>query len=204
MGLFGNPPSVILILYSIFIFVYFFGQKKWQSAWNHGSEVKAIIATAILVLIFTETLAWLNNYFAGFKNPGELFSTNYFENIVVGSGFYVGITLAWLLINRFFSFTTTQAFVTYGFLGVFLEQNGTVFNQAAMFLGINPGMSLLMMLFVFLVHGSILGLIHLRLAPQFIGVHQTLWKYPTAIIAILVGVFMGTAISGLLAKVFFF
>jgi hypothetical protein len=46
----------MLILYSIFIFLSFHGSKKWQSFASQGGTNKAIIATGLLVLFFTETL----------------------------------------------------------------------------------------------------------------------------------------------------
>ena len=170
---------------------------------SRGGVVAIVITTGVLVLFLTETLAWLNNYFEGFKYPGALYSVNYFEDLLIGSGFYIGVTIVWLLVNKYFFFSITQAFVTYGFFGIFLEQSGAIFRLATETLKSNPAFALFMILFVFLVHGSILGLIHLRLAPRFTGSRRTIWKYPLAIIAIWIGVFFGTAFSSLLSKIVF-
>jgi hypothetical protein len=200
LGIFSKPVGAMLMLYSIFIFLSFYGSKKWQSFASQGGTSKAIITTGLLVLFFTETLAWLNNYFEGFKNTGALFSVNYFEDLLIGSGFYIGITAVWLILNRHFFFSQAQAFTMYGLFGVFLEQNGAVFRLAAQTAPSNFAFALIMILFVFLIHGSILGLIHLRLAPRLTGSRQTVWKYPLAIVAIWVGVFFGTALSTLLSR----
>jgi hypothetical protein len=88
----------------------------------------------------------------------------------------------------------------YGLFGVFLEQNGAVFRLAAQTAPSNFAFALIMILFVFLIHGSILGLIHLRLAPRLTGSRQTAWKYPLASRHTGRCIFLGTTLSTLLSR----
>jgi hypothetical protein len=203
LGIFATPPNVQLLLYSAFIFITYYGLVQWQSFASKGGFLKSGITTGLLVLFLTENIAWLNNYFEGFKNAGALFSTSYTENLFIGAGFYFGMTFAWLIVNHFFSFTTLQAFITYGVFGVFLEQKGAVLRSALDIGATHAGFALLIIVYVFLVHGSIMGLIHLRLLPKCIGKNKTFIKYPLAVFSIWVGATLGTALSVFLATYIF-
>lgn len=191
-----DPPSVMLFLYSIFVFVYFFFAKKWQFKVLKWGSVAVIVSTALIVLFMSESIAWIDQLWR--QQEGALFYPDYFPNLAIGSGFYIGMAAVWFLLNTYFSFTTREAFVTYGLFGIFFEQLAAVFLQAVAFLFSNPLASVYLVVFVFLVHGSILGLMHMRMKPLFKGTRNTIWKYPVAIIVIAAGAYAGTFVTFIL------
>jgi hypothetical protein len=203
LGVFADPPTVMVILYSIFVFAYLWNENKNAAAEIGKNKWVSLLVNALIVLFVSETLAWLDNSFTRFKNPGALFSTNYIQNLVLGSGFYVGLAFGWFFVSRFYLFTTRQAFCVYGLCGIFLEQSGAVFAQAAAFFFVNPAVSLLLLLYVFLVHGSISGLIYMYSKPVFTGTKNSFLKYPLAFLCLLAGIMIGSVLSGAVSRVLF-
>ena len=113
------------------------------------------MCSAIAIGALTETLAWLQNYGEGFKNPGALFSPDLLQDIAKGSGYYLVLVLIYLAISRFYILSAAQSFLAYGLCGIFLEQRG-----AAARVAFSAGpFGILMIAYLFVVHGSILGLI---------------------------------------------
>jgi hypothetical protein len=195
LGLLATPPTTMLLLYSIFVFASLRGRTLWQRLTSRKYLLLTLLSIAILVLLLSETCAWFNNFFEGFKHTGALFSTDYGQNLLLGFPYYFGMTIAWWIVRRFFLFSPKQAFVTYGLMGIFLEQQGAVFRQAIAVLPVNAVIAFALIIVVFFAHGSILGLIHLGLEPHAKGQRTTLLKYPAAMLCILVVVGIVTNIG---------
>jgi hypothetical protein len=162
LGLFKKPPGWMLCLYSIYALAYAWKANQWRKTFADWPVWLAGIASSIVVGTLTETLAWLQNYGEGFKRQGALFSTHLIQDIVVGWGYYLILVLAYLLLTKFYYFSAAKSFVVYGICGIFLEQRGAAAKAA---FSAGP-VGLLMIAYLFVVHGSIMGLIVLPLEKR--------------------------------------
>lgn len=203
LGLLNTTPLTMPLIYSVFVLASTLGKERWRSFLSDGRMWVAVLRTAFIVMVITETLAWLESYFNGFAIATALFSTNYLENILIASGYYLGFALAWMIINRYFAFTAAEAFMTYGLFGILLEQNGAVLSQIIGALLGNPILAIFLGTMVLIIHGSIAGLMHIRLAPYFTGRHSGMVRYPVALVAIWIGVHICTIPFALLAEMIF-
>jgi hypothetical protein len=86
-----------------------------------------------------------------------------------------------------------------------LEQNGAVFLNALGIFFANPLLSLLFVVFVFLVHGSIAALAFMPVAERYLSPDKKEgWlKYPLAWAALFVCVKVGTMLTGGISKIFY-
>jgi hypothetical protein len=159
LGLLSKPAGWMLCLYSIYVLAYCLKTVQWRNAFSSFPVWLAGVGSAVAVGTLTETLAWLQNYGEGFRSQGALFSPNLFQDIVKGWGYYLVLVFAYLVLTKFYFFSAVQSFLVYGFCGMFLEQRGAV---AKIAFSRGP-MGLLMFAYLFVVHGSIMGLIVLPL-----------------------------------------
>lgn len=159
LGLFKKPAGWMLCLYSVYVLAYGSKTMQWRNAFSTLRVWLAGVASAMVIGTLTETLAWLQNYGEGFRSEGALFSPHLFQDIVRGWGYYLALVFAYLILTRFYLFSAAQSFLIYGFCGIFLEQRGVV-AKAAFSRGL---VGLLMIAYLFVVHGSIMGLIVLPL-----------------------------------------
>ena len=162
LGLFRKPAGWMLCLYSIYVLAYAWKTNQWRKAFSNWPVWVAGIASSIVVGTLTETLAWLQNYGEEFKNQGALFSTHLVQDIVVGWGYYLVLVLAYLVLTKFYYLSAAKSFLVYGICGIFLEQRGAVAKAA---FSAGP-VGLLMITYLFAVHGSIMGLIVLPLEKR--------------------------------------
>jgi hypothetical protein len=159
LGLLNKPAGWMLCLYSIYVLAYGWKSIQWRNAFSNLPVWLAGVGSAIVVGTLTETLAWLQNYGEGFRSQGALFSPNLFQDIVKGWGYYLVLVFAYLVLTKFYFFSAVQSFLVYGLCGIFLEQRGAV---AKIAFSRGP-VGLLMIAYLFVVHGSIMGLIVLPL-----------------------------------------
>jgi hypothetical protein len=160
VGLLARPPEVVLIIYPVFVLAWFLrGALSRCIMAVPGPGAVRLLVSFLFSGMATETLAWWNNYLkaAPLPTPG-LFHPQLFADLLVGSGFYSGWALAWVVALRWFRFALWQTFVITGLQGIFLEQLGAAFAAMARAWPVNPIMSIVMGLYVFVVHGSIVGL----------------------------------------------
>jgi len=163
VGLLKRPAGWMLCLYSIYVLAYSLKPNPWRNAFSNWPAWLAGVSSAIVVGTVTETLAWLQNRGEGFKNPGALFSSNLLSDIARGWGYYLVLVLIYLVLSRFYILSAAQSFVGYGLCGIFLEQRGAMAKAA---FSAGP-VGVVMLAYLFAVHGSILGLIVLPLAARF-------------------------------------
>ncbi|HLG76500.1 MAG TPA: hypothetical protein VKX46_08795, partial [Ktedonobacteraceae bacterium] len=107
----------------------------------------------------TECLAWLGSYLKHVKNPA-LLHPQLIPDLILAVGFYGGWAVVWLLVLRRWRFTLGQVFILTGLLGIFVEQNGAVIVEIIASLA-NPLIAAILVLYVFTVYGSIMGLPYL-------------------------------------------
>jgi len=162
LGLLKKPAGWMLCLYSIYVAAYAWKGIPWRKAFSDRPVWAAGVASAIVVGALTETLAWLQNYGEGFKNRGALFSPHLLQDIAMGWGYYLVLVLAYLFLTKFYSFSAAKSFLVYGFCGIFLEQRGAVAKAA---FSAGP-VGLATIAYLFVVHGSIMGLIVLPLEKR--------------------------------------
>lgn len=196
LGLFGKPMGWMLCLYSVFVTAYACDALQWRGAFSRLPLWGAGAASAVAVGTLTESLAWLQNYGEGFQKQGALFSPHLWQDIAIGWGYYLGLVLAYLVVSRFFSFSAAESFIGYGVAGVFLEQRGAVASSA--FAAGAAGIVILV--YVFVVHGSILGLIVLPLERR-TGTGPRRWyRWILFEVLIVAFAFAGTALSSAVFK----
>jgi hypothetical protein len=201
LGVFSHPPGVTLILYSIYVWARLLPPRLWQRIGPCIPRSVIFIFLALLVCVLTESLAWLTNYFDDFRNPGALFSINYLKDLGIGSGYYLGFALAVIPVVMRFRFTAGELFCTYGAFGMFLEQQGAVAKAAyATAMNGNLLLAVIMFLYVFAVHGSIAGLMFMPVEHRYPSPSRSRWRYPIVLVAMAVGVFLGTYVSATLTS----
>ncbi len=186
-GPFDTPPDLNLLIYSLFILVYLLRRPvEWVR--------RAIpLPSAVLFVVFlvcagelSESLIRVTDLLATTQTaqPPEL---DLGTHLVYFGAFYAGGGLAWVLLFRFFRFTLSQVFVTHGFLGVLLEQEGAVFLSGL----ITMPLGLVVWLYTFLVYGSTVGIAYLLASCRPHERARDHWvKYPLAAILVTLGIYL--------------
>jgi len=204
LGLFSKPPDTMLIIYTLFVVVFLFRRKLtalFEQLPGHAS-----LHLFILFLLsgsLTETLAWIGNFLKGAEEPA-LFHPQLIPDLIFGIGFYGGWAIAWLIAFRCFRFTLLEAFVITGFQGIFFEQLGAVFVEMLSVFASNPLLSILLGVYVFVVHGSVAGLAFAPLISRFDIPHRSRhWVRFPVVIALMVSLaFIGTWLMNTCALLF--
>jgi hypothetical protein len=158
LGLLGHPPDPMLLIYTVFVVACVF-QRRLTALVERlpGPVALHLLGLFLFAGALTETLAWANNYFKAAKEPA-LFHPQLFADLIIGIGFYGGWAAAWWIALRCFRFRLWETFVVTGLQGIFFEQLGAVFLAMVRAWAANPFLSLVLGLYVFVVHGSGVGL----------------------------------------------
>jgi hypothetical protein len=141
-----------------------------------------------------EILAWSDNLLRCAENP-ELLHPQLGPDLILGIGFYGSWAIAWLVVARFYSFTSQQMFITQGVYGIVVEQQGAILLKglAAMPLG------LALWAFVFVLYGSIAALPRIVTEPWPGHPRRDRWvKYPVALLALMAALALVAPAWGLL------
>jgi len=198
LGLFSRPPDTMLLFYTIFV-VALLSRNRLTTLIEHwpGRSSLHLLILFWLSGLLAEALAWTTNFLKEAPEPG-LFHPQLFPDLIMGIGFYGGWALAWLLAFRWFRFTLREAFIVTGLQGIFFEQLGAVFLKMLGVFASNPLMSMLLGVYVFLVHGSVTGLALVPLLGRFDRPHRSRhWVRFPVVIALMVSLgFMGTWLIG--------
>jgi hypothetical protein len=158
VGLLGTPPDPMLLVYTLFVVACLLRRPLRALADRLPGPVALHLLLSFWVAgSVTETLAWASNYLEAAEEPA-LLHPQLFADLILGLGFYGGWAAAWLIACRWFRFTLAETFVVTGLQGIFLEQLGAVFLMMVRVFSTQPGMALVLGLYVFLVHGSAVGL----------------------------------------------
>lgn len=183
LGLFGSPPDTMLLIYSLFVFGFFLRSQITFFANCISSRPKASFGVFLVISgLIAECLAWSGSYLAKDPQPA-LLHPQLIPDLLLGIGFYGGWALAWILALSIFRFSLISLFVTAGFLGIAIEQNGQVLTSISQMLLITPVTAITSALYVFVVYGSILGLAYLPVERRFGDVQSRdhWFKYPIAL-----------------------
>ena len=204
LGLLGHPPDTALLIYSCFVLAVIFRCRLIAAA--NVLPVPATLQFFGWFLIsgtLTETFAWLNNYLKAAERPA-VFHPQLFVDLLIGVGFYGGWAAAWTTVFRWFRFELWETFVITGLQGIFFEQLGAVFVAMVRTLPADPLLSLLMGVYVFAVHGSVVGLAMVPiLARVDKGDRSRHWvRFPIVIVLMVAFAFIGCWLIGLLALPF--
>lgn len=158
LGLLSRPPDTMLLIFSIFVLVCFVRDSVAKGLQVVSGRIEIQLLVLFLVSgVMTEFLAWLNNYLKEAEEPA-LFHPQLIPDLIIGVGFYGGWALAWGITLRWFRFRVVEAFLVTGFQGIFFEQLGAVFRVMMAEFESNPLLALILGFYVFVVHGSIVGL----------------------------------------------
>ncbi len=191
----------MLPIYTIFVAAVLF-RRKLTSLLEHlpGHTSLHLFILVLLSGSLTEILAWTNNFLRGSQEPA-LFHPQLIPNLILGTGFYGGWATAWLITFRWFRFTLLEVFVVTGFQGIFFEQLGAVFLTMLRVFANNPLLSILLGVYVFVVHGSITGSAFASLIDRFDLPHRSRhWVRFPVVIALMVSLaFVGTWLVNALA-----
>ncbi len=204
LGLFSRPPETMLLIYTFFVVAFLF--RGNLAAFLERLHGHASLHLFILFLIsgsLTETLAWIGNFLKGAREPA-LFHPQLIPYLILGIGFYGGWAIAWLIAFRWFRFTLLEAFVVTGFQGIFFEDLGAVFVKMIVVFASNPLQSILLGVYVFVVHGSVTGLAFAPLIRRFDIPHRSRhWVRFPVVIALMVSLaFIGTRLIATCAFLF--
>lgn len=197
LGLLGRPPGILFLIYSIFVFFAIWERGNfWRNFGINWPRWLAFFAAALIVGLFSETLAWLDQYIRGFDDPDSILAINY-PGIFFSLGYSAGLAAAFLFTLRYFSFSLTEAFVSLGLLGVYMEQDGTVLKSAIQSIFANPAQTpfvFLLLLYTFIIYGSIVGLMYMPVERRYPQSRHKWHKYPIVMALVFFGVKIGTAI----------
>jgi hypothetical protein len=201
---FSRPPDTMLLIYTLFVVV-FLSRRKLTALFEQLPG-HASLHLFILFLIsgsLTETLAWIGHFLKGAEEPA-LFHPQLIPDLILGIGFYGGWAIAWLIAFRWFRFTLLEAFVVTGFQGIFFEELGAVFVKMLSVFASNPLRSILLGVYVFVVHGSVTGLAFAPLIRRFdVPQRSRHWVRFPVVIALMVSLaFMGTRLMNTCALLF--
>lgn len=195
LGLLSSPPDTMALIYTIFGLVFLF-RNHAHSLYQRvpGPDSLKVLVLFLLAGTLTETLAWTNNYLKAAEQPA-LFHPQLIPDLIIGLGFYGGWALAWLLVLRWYRFAVPEAFIITGLQGIFFEQLGAVFLAMLAIVTQNPLAALFFGLYVFAVHGSVVGI---ALSPVIDETdttpHSRHWtRFPIAILLMVGLAFAGCA-----------
>ncbi len=167
LGLLSRPPEVMLLIYTVFVVACLWRRRLAALCERMPGPVSLHLLVGFLLAgALTETLAWANNYLKAAPEPA-LFHPQLFADLIIGIGFYGGWATAWWITLRWFRFTLGETFVITGLQGIFFEQLGAVFLAMVRAWATLPFLSVLLGLYVFTVHGSVVGLAMSPLLPRF-------------------------------------
>ena len=157
LSLLRHEPDSLLI-YSVFVVACLF-RRQLAGLANHlpGPPAVYLILFFIVSGELAETFAWMGNYSKAIDNPA-LLHPQLIPDLILGIGLYTGWALAWLIVFRWYRFSLAEAFVITGLQAILFEQLGGVLLRMVAVLLTNPLLSLLMALYVFAVHASVVGL----------------------------------------------
>jgi len=157
LSLVQHQPSSLLI-YSVFVLAWLFRRRLAALADRlPGPAALHLVFFFVLAGELAEAFAWMDNYSKAAPTPG-LLHPQLMANAVLAVGLYVGWAVAWLIVLRWYRFSLTEAFLITGFQAIFLEGLGQVFLRMVAVFPSNPLLALLMGLYVFAVHASVVGL----------------------------------------------
>lgn len=158
LGLLARPPEVMLFIFTCFCMALPFHERLADLADRlPGQFYVKLLVSFWVVGSTTEIVAWTNNYLKEASEPA-LFHPQLVPDLIIGLGFYGGWAVAWWICSRWFSFSIAEAFIITGLQGIFFEQLGAVFLVMLQLVAAAPFQAVLLGLYVFLVHGSIVGL----------------------------------------------
>ena len=157
VSLLRHQPDALLI-YSVFVVACLF-RRQLAGLADHlpGPPATYLILFFIVSGDLAETFAWMDNYSKATAEPA-LLHPQLIPDLILGIGLYTGWALAWLIVFRWYRFSLAEAFVVTGIQAIFFEQLGAVFLRMVAVMLTNPLSSLLMALYVFAVHASVVGL----------------------------------------------
>lgn len=159
--LLGSPPDPTLLIYSLFVLVYFFRESLVKPI-NRlpGSVTAKFVLLVLLTGTLAETFAWTGEYLARSSVPA-LLHPQLIPDLILGYGVYLAFAISWLVLLRFFRFSLGQVFLTQGFLGILMEQGGSLFIQTFT----NP-LVLLWWPYILLVFGPMVGLAYILVGKE--------------------------------------
>lgn len=188
LGLLSHPPDPMPLIYTVFVLACLFRRRLAALVERLPGPVALHLLGLFLVAgALTETLAWASNYLKATKEPA-LFHPQLFADLIIGIGFYGGWAVAWWIAVRRFRFKLWETFVVTGLQGIFFEQLGAVFLAMVRAWTVNPFQSLVLGLYVFTVHGSVVGMAMAPLLARFASPEKSRsWLRFPVVIALMVG-----------------
>jgi hypothetical protein len=157
LSLLRHQPESLLI-YSVFVVACLLRRQLIRLAdLLPGPPTSHLVFFFIVAGDLAETFAWMDNYAKAVAEPA-LLHPQLIADLILGVGLYTGWALAWLIVLRWYRFSLIEAFMVTGFQAIFFEQLGAVFLRMVSVLATNPLFSLVIGLYVFAVHASVVGL----------------------------------------------
>lgn len=208
LGLFDPAPDPMLLLYSIFVFAFLFRHRL--VGFVKRIPLKSSVKFALLVIaagLLAECLAWLGNYISHSENPA-LFHPQLIPDLILGIGIYLGYAAAWIIILRYYRFSLLSVFVAGGLFGILVEGFSDMSYWPLIFIIKNlitdPVTSILLSAYLFVVHGSVMGLGYFLVEDEFRENDRNKsnsWiKYPIAIVVMFAGALIFSFIFSLIVK----
>lgn len=167
LGLLGTPPDTTLLIYTSFVLLLWL--RPFIVPWiRHIPWPPAVkfIMLGVLSGLLTETLAWIGEFLAHNPEPA-LLHPQLIPDLILAVGMYAGWTAAWAVITRFYRVSVTAVFLTTGFFGVVVEQDGAMLQASLQIMVDDPLEGLFWLIYVFLVYGSFMGIAYLLVEGEF-------------------------------------
>lgn len=204
LGLLSHPPDPMLLIYTAFVVACLFRRRLSALVERlPGPLALHWLGLFLVAGALTETLAWASNYLNVTKEPA-LFHPQLFADLIIGIGFYAGWAAAWWIALQRFRFKLWETFVITGLQGIFFEQLGAVFLAMVRAWTANPFQSLVLGLYVFAVHGSVVGLAMAPLLARFASPEKSRsWLRLPVVSVLMVGLaFVGCWLVQMVASLF--
>ena len=201
LSLLRHEPDSELI-YSVFVVACLF-RRRLAGLADHlpGPPALYLLLFFLVSGSLAETFAWMGNYSKAMGKP-ILLHPQIIPDLILGVGLYTGWAIAWLIVLRWYRFSLAETFLITGFQAIFFEELGRVFLRMVAVFFANPLLSLLMALYVFAVHASVVGLAMVPVIHRFDDPSKSRhWSRFVLVIVLVVGLTMlCTGLMGALTK----
>ncbi|MCO6381326.1 hypothetical protein [Oceanicola sp. 502str15] len=169
IGLLWSPPQPTALFYTAYVALC---ALRWVPLRGAGGFIFAALLTGALI----ESLNWLGLYLRC-APQGHLAHPQLLAQLTLGFGFYLGGALAWAWLFRRYGFSTSEAFVIHGIMGISVAQNGEILLEGLRTLPAGA----LVWLFVYALYGCTVALPRRLSTPCGARVARLWWHYPAAL-----------------------
>ncbi|MBS8228487.1 hypothetical protein DYI42_19860 [Vannielia litorea] len=171
LGLLWTPPQPTALFYSAYVATCYI---RWVPLRGGAGFLFAALLTGALI----ETLHWMGDYLRCDAHQ-HLYHPQLLANLTLAFGFYGGMATAWIILFRRFSFSTSEAFVINGIMGVAVAHQGEILMMGMRTLPAGA----MVWLYIYGLFGCMVAIPRRLSSPCRRKVARRWWHYPLALAA---------------------